>query len=88
MLERKTGSPYQVTYRPVEEALEMSREAERLNDDFEAMTASHRVAQGSDGTLLPKPYDNDRFPMVHVHGVEEVLNGAAAAAEPINHNRK
>lgn len=88
MLERKTGFPYRVTYRPVEEALEMSREAERLNDDFEAMRASHRVVQGSDGTLLPEPYDNYRFPMVHVHGVEEVLNGEAAAVEPINHNLK
>lgn len=26
------------------------------------------------GTLLPGPYNNDCFPRVHVHGVEEALN--------------
>ncbi|KAH8886275.1 NAD(P)-binding protein [Thozetella sp. PMI_491] len=76
MLKRITGYDYQVTYRPVTEALEMSREADRLQDDQLAMNSSHRVVQGLEGTLLPKPYDNSRFPNIHVHGVEEVLEAA------------
>jgi hypothetical protein len=62
-----------VTYHPVEEALEMSKRADELNDDKLAMNASHRVVQGTEGTLLPEPYDNDHFPDVKPKGVEEVL---------------
>ncbi|KAH8651242.1 hypothetical protein BX600DRAFT_387342 [Xylariales sp. PMI_506] len=83
MLERASGSKWQVTYRPVEDALADSREAEKRNDDFEAMRASHRVVQGSEGTLLPQPYDNDHFPNVHVHGVEEVLISAETPSLPL-----
>lgn len=73
ILERITGHAYEVTYKPVEEALEMSRRADELQDDKLAMNASHRVVQGSNWTLLPEPHDNSRFPDVHPRGVEEVL---------------
>ncbi len=75
-LERITGHAYNVIYKPVEEALEMSREADRLKDDKLAMGASHRVVQGSEGTLLPQPWDNKRYPGVECEGVEEVLKAA------------
>jgi hypothetical protein len=74
-----TGYEYQVKYLPVEEARAMSREAEQLQDDKMAMRASHRVVQGSSGTLLPQPYDNARFPDVQVQRVEEVLTNAFAS---------
>ncbi len=82
MLQRITGHAYDVTYKPVEEALALSRRAEELKDDKLAMSASHRVVQGSNGTLLPKPYDNSRFPDVHPKTVEEVL--AAGLTNPAN----
>jgi hypothetical protein len=74
-----TGHQYQVNYLPVEAAREMATEAERLQDDKMAMRASHRVVQGSSGTLLPQPYDNARFPEVQVQSVEEVLTNAFAS---------
>lgn len=79
ILERVTGHKYQVKYLPVEEAREMAEEAQRLQDDMMAMRASHRVVQGSSGTLLPQPYDNAKFPDVQVQGAEEVLTNAFAS---------
>lgn len=76
MLKGITGHEYQVSYKPVQEALEMSRQADELKDDVLAMNSSHRVVQGSNGTLLPEPYDNDKFPDVTPKGVEEVLSAA------------
>lgn len=73
MLHRITSHEYVVTYHPVEEALVMSRQADALHDDKLAMNASHRVVQGMEGTLLPRPWDNDKFPDVVVKGAEEVL---------------
>lgn len=35
------------------------------------LAASHQVVQGTGGTLLPAPYDNDRFPEVTTQGLEE-----------------
>ncbi len=68
-----TGHEYQVTYRSLEEAREMSKTADEKRDDQLAMNASHRVVQGSNGTLLPKPYDNDTFPDIKPKSVGEVL---------------
>jgi hypothetical protein len=76
MLHRITGHEYSVTYKSVEEAREMSRQAEERKDDQLAMQAGHRLVQGSNGTLLPDPYDNDKFPDVKVRVVEEVLSEA------------
>ena len=40
--------------------------------DVEAeLEASHQVIQGTGRTLLPGPYDNDKFPEVTPQGLEE-----------------
>ena len=43
---------------------------EKGNIDAE-LAASHQVIQGTEGTLLPKPYDNGRYPEVKPQGLEE-----------------
>jgi hypothetical protein len=37
------------------------------------LAASHQVIQGTGRTLLPKPYDNDKFPDESPQGLEETL---------------
>jgi hypothetical protein len=73
MLERITGVKYKVTYQSVDEAWKLQTEAKENSDDKLEMSASHRIVQGTEGTLLPKPYDNEKFPDVKVKGVEEAL---------------
>jgi hypothetical protein len=35
------------------------------------LAASHQVIQGTGRTLVPGPYDNDKFPEVKPKGLEE-----------------
>jgi hypothetical protein len=37
------------------------------------LAASHQVIQGTGRTLLPKPYDNEKFPEENPQGLEETL---------------
>lgn len=75
IMEKVTGKPYQVTYRPVSEARELERRAKAENDEELETAASHRLVQGTEGTLLPQPWDNSEFPEVaqKILGVEEGL---------------
>lgn len=77
-MERITGKPYKVTYRPVSEARELEAQAKAENDEELETAASHRLVQGTEGTLLPQPWDNSKFPDAaeKVRGVEEVLKSA------------
>lgn len=73
-----TGKPYKVTYRPVSEARELEARAKAANDEELETAASHRLVQGTEGTLLPQPWDNSKFPEAaeKVRGVEEGLKAA------------
>lgn len=75
-LERITGYPYEVTYIPVERALEKETHAKEIGDVDLELEASHQLIQGREGTLLPQPWDNGRFPSVKPKGLEEVLKQA------------
>lgn len=74
VLEKVTGEKYEVRYHDVEEALKKeARGKETGNVDLE-LEASHQMVQGKEGTLLPEPWDNGRFPGVgKPKGVEEAL---------------
>jgi len=78
IMEKLTGQPYRVTYRPVSEARELERRAKETGDEELETAASHRLVQGTEGTLLPQPWDNPKFPEMakKVRGVEEVLTEA------------
>jgi len=78
ILKRITGYEYEVTFHPVSEAWKLQAEAKEKHDDKLEMNASHRIVQGTEGTLLPEPYDNEKFPDVKAEGVEEVLRAAFA----------
>jgi hypothetical protein len=80
ILQRVTGKSYQVTYLPLDNALAMEAKAKEEKDDQQEMNASHRVVQGSEGTLLPKPYSNNLFPDIKPKGVEEVFKVASTDA--------
>jgi hypothetical protein len=73
ILERVTGKKYEVTYLPVESAVEEEKQAQKAGDVDAELSASHKLIQGREGTLLPEPWDNDRFPNIHPMGVEETL---------------
>jgi len=77
IMEKVTGHPYRVTYRPVSEAQELQRRAKEMGDEKLESAASHRLVQGTEGTLLPQPWDNSKFPEISkIRGVEEVLKEA------------
>ena len=78
IIEKVTGQPYQVTYRSVSEARELERRAKEMGDEKLESAASHRLVQGTEGTLLPQPWDNYKFPETakKIRGVEEVLREA------------
>ena len=77
-MERVTGKPYKVTYDPVSEARELEARAKAANDEQLETAASHRLVQGTEGTLLPQPWDNSKFhdQAAKVVGVEEGLKKA------------
>jgi hypothetical protein len=75
-LEKATGTKYQITYLPVEKAAEREKLAKETGDVDLELEASHQLVQGREGTLLPLPHDNDRFPEVKLISLEESLKGA------------
>lgn len=76
ILERLTGRKYEVTYLDVESAKAEEAEAKKTGNVNAELAASHKLIQGREGTLLPQPWDNHRFPHIHPESVEEVLRDA------------
>lgn len=77
-LERVTGRKYAVTYVDVEEAVKREAQAKATGDVELELEASHQLIQGREGTLLPEPYDNVKFPLVTPAALEEVFRGVLA----------
>jgi hypothetical protein len=75
-LEKVAGSKYQITYLPVKKAAEREKLAKETGDVDLELEASHQLVQGGEGTLLPLPHDNDRFPEIKLISLEESLKGA------------
>ena len=75
-LEKVTGRKYGVTYLDVETATEEEKEAKARGDVDAELSASHKLIQGLEGTLLPEPWDNEKFPDVKPMDVEEALRRA------------
>lgn len=70
-LEAVQGGPkYDVTYLDVEEARVRQKKAIEDGDVDKELEASHQVIQGSGRTILPKPYDNWRFPEIKPETIE------------------
>ncbi|RFU24903.1 hypothetical protein B7463_g11433, partial [Scytalidium lignicola] len=84
LLEKITSRKYKVTYLDVESAKLEEAEAVRLGDVDMELSASHKLIQGREGTLLPQPWDNDRFPDLKT----ETLEDAFTAAFQNEHYRK
>jgi hypothetical protein len=78
-LKDTTGKEYQVTYLDVESANEEEQQAIANGDVDAELAASHKLIQGREGTLLPQPWDNDRFPAIRPESVEVVLRKAFAS---------
>lgn len=79
MLRIVTGRDYVVEYLNVETAqLEEGAARERGDVDAE-LAASHKQIQGRQGTLLPMPWDNSRFPAVNVLNLKDSLTAAFAS---------
>jgi hypothetical protein len=74
-----TGKEYQVTYLDVESAKEEELQAIADGDVDAELAASHKLIQGREGTLLPQPWDNDRFPTIKPKSMEAVLRRAFAS---------
>jgi hypothetical protein len=62
-----------VTYIPVDQALELEQKGKETGDVELELKASHQLVQGREGTLLPLPADNAKFPDVKPKGLEEAL---------------
>ncbi|CZR62551.1 uncharacterized protein PAC_12448 [Phialocephala subalpina] len=60
-----------VTYKSVEEARANQKKAIETGDVDAELAVSHQVIQGTGSTLLPRPYDNEKFPEVQPLGLEE-----------------
>jgi hypothetical protein len=78
ILERVTGRKYDVIYLDVESAINEERQAEQAGNVDAELSASHKLIQGREGTLVPQPWDNDKFPDVKPVSVEEALTAAFA----------
>ena len=76
ILESIRGKRYNVTYLDVEDAMKEEAQAKALGDVDAELSASHKLIQGREGTLLSKPWDNDRFPQMQPKDVEECLRAA------------
>jgi hypothetical protein len=76
-----TGREYQVTYLDVESAKEEEQQAIADGDVDAELAASHKLIQGRAGTLLPQPWDNDRFPEIKPESMESVLRRAFASGK-------
>lgn len=72
-LQAVTGHKYVVTYRDVEAARVKEAKAKELGDVEMELEASHQLIQGRQGTLLPLPFDNSRFPDIRLESVNSAL---------------
>lgn len=78
-LETVTGREYQVEYLDVE-AAQLEEQAAKQSGDVDAeLSASHKLIQGRQGTLLPLPWDNERFPSVTPSNLLDSLTAAFAS---------
>ncbi|TVY44391.1 Isoflavone reductase-like protein [Lachnellula occidentalis] len=64
------GATYDVKYRPVDEARDKQKKAIEIGDVDLELACSHQVIQGTGRTLVPAPYDNDKFPDIVPTGLE------------------
>jgi hypothetical protein len=81
ILERVTGRKYEVTYLDVESAIEEERRAKEAGNVDAELSASHKLIQGREGTLVPQPWDTNKFPNVMPVSVEDALT--AAFSDPL-----
>lgn len=79
LLKKVTGREYQVTYLDVESAQHEEKEAIERGDVEAELAASHKLIQGRQGTLLPAPFDNDRFPSIQPKPLESIFQKAFAS---------
>ncbi|KAG0645843.1 hypothetical protein D0Z07_7941 [Hyphodiscus hymeniophilus] len=70
-LEKIQGVKWTISQKSVEQARENQRKAIETGNVDAELAASHQVIQGTGRTLLPGPYDNERFPEVEPQGLEE-----------------
>jgi len=75
-LKEITGKEYEVTYLDVESAKEEEQQAVADGNVDAELAASHKLIQGREGTRLPEPWDNDRFPTIKPESMEVVLRRA------------
>ena len=78
-LKNVTGKEYEVTYLDVESAKEEEQQSIADGDVDAELAASHKLVQGLEGTLLPQPWDNERFLAIKPEGMEVVLRKAFAS---------
>ena len=76
ILRRITGNQYQVTYLQVESANDEEKAAQAAGDVDAELSASHKLIQGLEGTMLPEPWDNGIFPDVEPMSIEAALRQA------------
>lgn len=78
-LKKVTGKEYHVEYLDVETA-QLEEQAAKQRGDVDAeLSASHKLIQGRQGTLLPLPWDNERFPSIKSSSLEDSLTAAFAS---------
>jgi hypothetical protein len=70
------GVHYNVDYCDIDGALDEEAAGRREGEIEKDLAASHKLIQGREGTLLPQPWDNNRFPHIQPKGVKEALRAA------------
>jgi hypothetical protein len=80
-LKTVTGREYHVEYLDVEAAQLEEHGAKQSGDVDAELSASHRLIQGRQGTLLPLPWDNGKFPSVTPSSLQDSLMAAFASTK-------
>jgi len=80
-LEILTGREYHVEYLDVETAQLEEQAAKQSGDVDEELSASHKLIQGRQGTLLPLPWDNERFPSITPSSLQDSLTAPFASPQ-------
>jgi hypothetical protein len=65
--------PYSVVYASVAEAREKQQHAITMGNVDDELKYSHQVTKGTGRTLVPKPWDNERFLHVQPRNLEGTL---------------
>lgn len=80
-LKTVTGKEYHVEYLDVE-AAQLEEQAAKQSGDVDAeLSASHKLVQGRQGTLLPLPWDNGKYPSVTPSSLQDSLMAAFASTQ-------